>query len=610
MKIIIKCISVTLFFLSAGLMSCTQTSGDADSVTLIDEGKTNVSIVLPKDAGEVLEFAAAELQEYLQKISGVKVQSGNEKITGLIPIELHVETSDAITTDAFTLDVNNQSITLSGQNDRSVLYAVYAFLEQLGCSWVYPGESEEIVPELSTVWLAIGQSSEKASIEHRGLGLYELHKGTQELGLDLIDWMGKNRLNLLMTSEDRRDKVFTQCMYWPEVKDKLYPEVKKRGMILELSEHMTHVYFPPSLGREHPEWFALIDGERKGTGQMCFSNAEGVDYFGDRVAEYVQNNPEADIVGTWPLDGGGYCECDGCQDPLAAYKAIAKVAEKAAKVNPQTTIEFLAYVDQTFTAPVGLEIPSNLSVLMCDRLDENARKWSELMNEKGGRGQYYFEYLLGDNYRWRCNVWLTPEYGPWLEDTVSSLGFRGVVSLFLPIRNWWRSAFNNHFMAKAYWNPTINIDEELDHYCRTYYGEAGDEIREVLQSIQKDVQNEYLLHNYHSDANFPMKCEDIGDDAFSKSMAVCDQLIIRLGKLRQNSDDAIVAERIRRLKSYMEYFKLYYQNRTEDGIPRPMKDNTVVPEELMEYAAGHPIDRDGVNMNPEFIKWRFKRFHW
>ncbi|MCU4174242.1 DUF4838 domain-containing protein [Carboxylicivirga sp. N1Y90] len=597
---------------SVGLVGCTQLSSSSDSIALIDDSQSNICIVLPENSEGVLQFAATELQEYLYKISGVKVQVVNKCLEGLIPIKLGVVTDDAINVDAFTVSVNKEKLTLLGQNQRSVLYAVYALLEKIGCMWIYPGEAEEHIPALTTVSLQIGEKYEKTSVEHRGLGLYELHGETVDLGADMIDWMGKNKLNLLMTSEDRIDEIGTQCMHWPEVKDVLYPELMKRGMLLELSEHMTHVYFPPSLGKEHPEWFALVNGKRSGTGQVCFSNEEASEFFGDRVAEYVGQHPEADIVGTWPLDGGGYCECEGCKDPLTIYKAISKVAKKAAKVNPKTTIEFLAYVDQTFSAPEGLEIPENLSVLMCDRLDDNAKRWSELLDENGSQGQYYFEYVLGDNYRWRTNVWMIPGYGPWLERKVVDTGFRGVVSLFLPIRNWWRSAFNNYFMAKAYWNSDLDVDLELRNYCEAYYGELSDDIFEVLNAIRFDVQNNYMMEAYHWEIIHPMEGAKIAkhEDGYLMSQQSCDKVIDQLQLLLSKTSDDKVSERICRLQSYLEYFKIYYQERTVDGKAYPKTDNSVVPNSLLEYSEQHPIDKDGVNMNPEFIKWRFERFHW
>lgn len=134
-----------------------------------------------------------------------------------------------------------------------MLYAVYALLERLGCRWVHPGEAQEIVPKLVAIDLPDGEHIEIPRIEHRGLALYGLYDKTAELGAVMIDWMAKNRLNLLLTSWERPDPTNTQTMFWHQVGDRLVPELKRRGILLDMSEHSTEYFFPRSLFHEHPE---------------------------------------------------------------------------------------------------------------------------------------------------------------------------------------------------------------------------------------------------------------------------------------------------------------------------------------------------------------------
>lgn len=61
----------------------------------------------------------------------------------------------------------------------------------------------------------------------------------------------------------------------------LLPELQKRGFVIEMSEPCAPVFFPRSLAKEHPEWFALNHGSRKlgpppYSGQMCYSNKDDV----------------------------------------------------------------------------------------------------------------------------------------------------------------------------------------------------------------------------------------------------------------------------------------------------------------------------------------------
>jgi hypothetical protein len=54
---------------------------------------------------------------------------------------------------------------------------------------------------------------------------------------------------------------------------------------------------------EHPEWFALVNGERRKP-QMCTTHPEVI----ARMVEYVLNGKQ-DIMNISPSDGGGFCTC-------------------------------------------------------------------------------------------------------------------------------------------------------------------------------------------------------------------------------------------------------------------------------------------------------------
>lgn len=242
------------------------------------DGEPLAIVAEPGDADLVAEFAAAELQRYLGKMTGRYVPVVTEPSSGSKEIRIQqTRSGDGLPPDAFTIRVDPTAVHIEATTSRGVLYAAYRFLEMLGCRWVHPGEAEEIVPVIRSVDLPDGTTVEKPLIEHRGLALYGLYGATVEMGRRIIDWMGKSRLNLLLTSWDRPDPTDTQTMKWPEVADALLPELRRRGMLLEMSEHATHYFMPRSMFEEHPDWFALVGGARR-PGQVCYSNAAAVEY--------------------------------------------------------------------------------------------------------------------------------------------------------------------------------------------------------------------------------------------------------------------------------------------------------------------------------------------
>jgi hypothetical protein len=59
--------------------------------------------------------------------------------------------------------------------------------------------------------------------------------------------------------------------------------------------------------KQHPEWFALINGGRRPP-QMCTTHPDVI----ARMVDYVLAGKQ-DIMNISPSDGGGFCECERCQ---------------------------------------------------------------------------------------------------------------------------------------------------------------------------------------------------------------------------------------------------------------------------------------------------------
>ena len=97
---------------------------------------------------------------------------------------------------------------------------------------------------------------------------------------------------------------------------------------------------------------------------------------------------------------------------------------------------------------------------------------------------------MGDNYRTCDNVWLRPDYSANIPRHANELGFRGVISLFLPIQNWWRASFNNWFFARACWDSTLDINGSIRDYCKNYYSGHASEVEGVFKLILTELQPE------------------------------------------------------------------------------------------------------------------------
>jgi hypothetical protein len=551
-------------------------------------------IVIPDEADGIVRFAATELRDYLDSMTGINLRIIHEASVEnkMVPIRLKLIEHDTYRWDGYGIETGRHGIVISAGESRGLLYGVYTLLEEAGCSFFYPGEEEEVVPRMVKVVFRYGSRVYNPLLEDRGLAPYGLDGNSVELGRNFIDWMAKNRMNYILVSEDRPSDCAgpAHASIWKEVGGELLPELQKRGFIIEMSEHCTHVFFPRTLFDEHPGWFALNDGVRKlgeppYSGQMCYSNEDAVAYYGDAIAGYAANHSEFHVIGTWPLDGGSYCECEACKDPLTVFNAAKRVAEKVHEVRPDMMVEHLAYKPQTWQPPAE-NIPANMTVLWCPdfgMLEELVVEWVE--RSKQGGGVYKFEYYMGDNYRSRANVWLRPAFSAKLAQEARETGYRGVVSLFLPMQNWWRASFNNWFFARACWDEQFDVDAGLHDHCRKYYGKQADDMERIFGEIFSDlhpepyrgIDDEYLTHRHavvHSTSGRLLSCLD---------------------RIAMDTMDPVIRKRILRVRTYVEFFRLYVE-----AFNSGMQDDM---DKLINYIGEHP-DEDMVLMYPAYFKWR------
>ena len=93
--------------------------------------------------------------------------------------------------DSILLESRKGKLFLAGSNPRSVLFAVYDYLHELGCRW--PNPADEFLPENVEIRLDGFKKFESASCRYRGLSAFS--PGTDDeafaYAYRLIDWMPK-----------------------------------------------------------------------------------------------------------------------------------------------------------------------------------------------------------------------------------------------------------------------------------------------------------------------------------------------------------------------------------------------------------------------------------
>ncbi len=270
---------------------------------------------------------------------------------------------------------------LAGSNPRSVLFAAYRLLEELGAIFLRPGPGGEVLPRSKTLALPERPIREKASYRHRGICI----EGAPRLEhtLDLLDWMAKKKMNSFqlqfrhagvfwrrgyegveMDSATRRKKLTEEDCF--ALDDRVIARMQEYGMILH---RVGHGWTSAAAGYGGNDWEqtkAIPTGVRKdwlaqvnGKGdlwhgvaintELCYSNPEARAALVEEVVTYARQHCEVDALHVWMSDSyNNKCECAACRKRTPSDWYAVVVNEIGARLKAEklpTRVVFLGYVD-------------------------------------------------------------------------------------------------------------------------------------------------------------------------------------------------------------------------------------------------------------------------
>jgi len=282
--------------------------------------------------------------------------------------------------------------------------------------------------------------------------------------------------------------------------------------------------------KTHPEYFALVDGERDivggkccvGHGHLCLSNPVVVKLWVDTICKYFKDHPEQSVYPVVPGDAlNRVCECPECAAEVN-HKAnpdtgifsnhifgfVNKLAAEVAKKYPDKYIGCAAYKKYSDPPDNLTEMQPNVIVMLCKRrnsflnepykkdIRERIEAWVKIV---GGSKLYFWDYYLDTDLPWRnLPVQFTGlisedlQYlkkigskGEFVENDVLSekMGYPGMQHI------------NLYVTGQLYWDSHANVEEMLDEYFRLFYGPAENEMREfwlIAEKRRNDIGSKYL----------------------------------------------------------------------------------------------------------------------
>jgi hypothetical protein len=323
-------------------------------LVIASNGKPRVVLWTQKGASPAELRAAKELQSTLKQLTGAEFElsetSGKVPKGGIIVgpgaaaqtyfPDLALERFGE---EEFVMVVRGGRLLLAGGRPRGTLYAVSRFLQTQGqVRWWTPWAAS--VPKRPDFAIRSIFLREKPVFESRDTFWFSAFDG---------EWAMRHFSN----GQSAR------------LTEELGGAVRYQGFV-----HTFNLLVPPeSQFAAHPEWFSLIDGQRKGTNaQLCLSNPQLRDYVVDRVKAWLREKPEARIVSVSQNDCHGFCTCPSCKaidDAEGSHAGsllqfVNYVAAKIAPEFPNVAVDTLAY-QYTRQAPKNILPLPNVIVRLC-----------------------------------------------------------------------------------------------------------------------------------------------------------------------------------------------------------------------------------------------------
>ncbi len=465
------------------LLSAGSASMPADQIVLVRAGKPQAVIVAPLDIQGDLKAAVEDLCHYIEKMSGARLPVVQDAPSDRTAIVLRTG-APGLSSVGYRLRAQGSHLVIEGAGDAGVVNGIYALLEDhLGVHWYIPGDLGEYVPRRKDIVVrALDETREPAIPSVTGFGGYQADPARG------AEWKRRNRLN-----------GFPH--YW--------------------HSHNWEGLIPSSEVRSHPEWFALISGERKW--QLCTTHPEVIRIATGRVLEYFEKNPQARTFSLSPNDYGRFCECERCRaldrqlgvDPFAPGGQFTdrlvvffnQIAEEVAKRYPDKILCFYAYLTHTepprkvkphpMLMPVICHTPWEFchahpitaNCAPCTRFRQIVLGWRQMCPRVG-----IYDYY--GHWQW---------YGQWpivhtLKVDIPFYAKLGIEHLNSETHDdWWTQPLNIIAAVKLAWNPKLDTDALIRDFCKHLFAESAEPVRRYFTMFEQLMANMPLEARNHED---------------------------------------------------------------------------------------------------------------
>ncbi|MFQ5810957.1 MAG: DUF4838 domain-containing protein, partial [Armatimonadota bacterium] len=497
---------MTRFAVAFALIGLACGQARADTV-LVQDGRAAASLLVPREAGPTVQFAAEELARYIEAISGAELPIAQEgERVGGVPI--HVGPTQAAQAafpaelaeqpESILVRADGERVIVCGGSDRGTLFAAYRFLEAgLGCRWLAP--DVEFAPRQSTIRIGDIDLASTPTFDMRTFV-------ARREGLPA--WGVKLGMNGFYTKADA--DLTGNSYYLPEQ----IPSCHAYDRIMPADR-----YF-----EAHPEWFPLLSGTRQPGmlhgRQLCVTAPGLADEFAKNVIALFDEDPNLGTVSISPNDGRGWCECDACtaldeklcggrttrqglagEQPFRGDRVFwfaNEVARRVADVHPDKHLLVLAYInyaeppDTIRPAPNVVPwlchyAPADYSRPISDPTSEPNAQFNALLQLWAKRAPHLLFYAyVSKSMWWRLPRPVTHTFAADIKH-LHSLGIRRYYCQS-SLSDWPLDGPLYYVIAKLLWDPSADPDAIAADWRRHMFGPAAGAMAEFYSLVEHSIR--------------------------------------------------------------------------------------------------------------------------
>jgi hypothetical protein len=487
------------------ILSCCHHADSQEGILLVQDGNSDFRIIPSANASTIEVFAGQELQGYVAQSSGAFLpmsdpyepplerriflgKSAVEKL-GLILDE------STLGTDGFIIKTIGDRIAIAGYTPKGTLYGVYAFLEGIGCRWLAPGVNGEVIPQKTNLVIPPLDSAQTPDILDRG---FKSSFTTTFLNTDWIDWMGKNRLNLIMVESD---------MYG-DLKRIASGEMQRRGIRAGVS-------------------FAFVNPKESTK----------------KITDFIRTNPQVEILEIYPEDNKKNIDAMIMADSIMANNPEKKIFLRFSCDSIQN-LKNAGNYEYSFE-PVSRCYRHSLNDKTCEI---NAKQRSCLQKLiKSGRWISLYEHYMAS---YDQNSIPFPILQTIYSDLKYISSFDGIKSAVTQceLGNWGTYGLNYYVFSKMSWNAKYELGWIVDDYCNKFFGSASNPMKRYF-SLWEDSMAKIDHISYIDPPELIVK---LLDETALKSLQTC------LDNAKSLSKDVMAYERIRKIQLSLDYTTLLW----------------------------------------------------